>query len=142
LGALGPVDGAVVAAGTGVVTLASARSRVARVDGHGHLLGDAGSGFWLGRAELDAVLRAHDRRAAIATDAHHPATSLVAPAIGMFGPLDLLGPSLLRADNRVALIASFARTVLEAAAAGDATATAIVRGGAAELAWSVHAALQ
>ncbi|MCA1845918.1 MAG: hypothetical protein LC792_22560, partial [Actinobacteria bacterium] len=35
---------------------------VACVDGWGHLLGDAGSGFWVGRKGLDAALRAHDGR--------------------------------------------------------------------------------
>src|SRR5581483_2138299 len=37
-------------------------SAVACVDGWGHLLGDAGSGFWIGRRGLDAALRAHDGR--------------------------------------------------------------------------------
>ncbi len=62
LGALGDDRGAVVASGTGVVTLAVGRTEVARVDGWGYLIGDAGSGYWLGRAALDAVMRAHDGR--------------------------------------------------------------------------------
>jgi hypothetical protein len=60
LGALGDRRGAVVAAGTGVVTLAVGASAVARVDGWGNLIGDAGSGYWIGRAALDAVMRAHE----------------------------------------------------------------------------------
>ena len=62
LGALGDDRGVVVASGTGVVTLAVGRTEVARVDGWGYLIGDAGSGYWLGRAALDAVMRAHDGR--------------------------------------------------------------------------------
>lgn len=62
LGALGDGRGAVIASGTGVVTLAVGRTDVARVDGWGYLLGDAGSGYWIGRAALDAVLRANDGR--------------------------------------------------------------------------------
>ena len=66
--------GAVVASGTGVVTLAVGRTELARVDGWGYLLGDAGSGYWLGRAALDAVMRAHDGRG--------DATALSAIALG------------------------------------------------------------
>ena len=50
LGALGERDGAVVAAGTGtVVRGAGAASAWSKVDGWGSLLGDAGSGFAIGR---------------------------------------------------------------------------------------------
>ena len=35
---------------------------LARVDGWGYLLGDAGSGYWIGREALDAVMRAYDGR--------------------------------------------------------------------------------
>ncbi|MGO7983376.1 BadF/BadG/BcrA/BcrD ATPase family protein, partial [Rhizobium johnstonii] len=44
LGALGNANGVVVAAGTGVVTFAVGDRSVARVDGWGYLIGDAGSG--------------------------------------------------------------------------------------------------
>ncbi|PIE99653.1 MAG: hypothetical protein CR979_02640, partial [Propionibacterium sp.] len=57
LGALGDEPGAVVASGTGVVTLALGEKSMTRVDGWGYILGDAGSGFWIGRAGFDAVLR-------------------------------------------------------------------------------------
>ena len=50
LGALGERDGAVVAAGTGTVCVARRGERLAKVDGWGSLLGDAGSGFAIGRA--------------------------------------------------------------------------------------------
>ncbi len=41
---------------------ASAATRVARVDGWGNIMGDAGSGYWIGREALDAVMRAYDGR--------------------------------------------------------------------------------
>ncbi|WBU39408.1 N-acetylglucosamine kinase [Homoserinibacter sp. YIM 151385] len=63
LGALGDRVGVVVAAGTGAVTLGVGRTRSVRVDGWGHLIGDAGSGYWIGRRALDAAMRAHDGRA-------------------------------------------------------------------------------
>ena len=58
LAANGTEAGVVLAIGTGSVTLAASDTRTAKVDGWGYLLGDAGSGFWLGRAGLDAVMRA------------------------------------------------------------------------------------
>ena len=48
-GALGARDGAVAAAGTGTVVLARRGDAYAKVDGWGSLLGDAGSGFAIGR---------------------------------------------------------------------------------------------
>ncbi|MER7072065.1 BadF/BadG/BcrA/BcrD ATPase family protein [Terrabacter sp. NPDC000476] len=58
-GRVGP--GAVVAAGTGAVAFGTDFDRRwRRVDGWGHVLGDAGSAATLGMAGLRAALRAHD----------------------------------------------------------------------------------
>ncbi|CAN7227120.1 hypothetical protein LJR027_000723 [Terrabacter sp. LjRoot27] len=58
-GRIGP--GAVVAAGTGAVAFGTDFDRQwRRVDGWGHVLGDAGSAATLGMAGLRAALRAHD----------------------------------------------------------------------------------
>lgn len=63
VGALGGVAGTVVAAGTGVVTLGTDFDQNwHRVDGWGYLLGDDGSGAWIGRHGLSAALRAYDGR--------------------------------------------------------------------------------
>lgn len=62
LGCLGELRGSAIAAGTGVVTLATGADSYARVDGWGNIMGDAGSGYWIGRAGLDAAMRAHDGR--------------------------------------------------------------------------------
>ena len=54
-------DGTVLIAGTGAVAGALENRRLVRtVDGHGWLLGDDGSGFWLGREAARATLRALD----------------------------------------------------------------------------------
>ncbi|MEK7476987.1 MAG: N-acetylmuramic acid 6-phosphate etherase [Candidatus Coatesbacteria bacterium] len=65
LEALAPREPAVlVAAGTGTVTIGRAASgRVVRVDGWGPVLGDEGSGLWIGRRAVEHALRAHDGRA-------------------------------------------------------------------------------
>ena len=54
-------DGAVLVAGTGATAGAVSGRRLARTaDGHGWLLGDDGSGFWLGREAVRAALRTLD----------------------------------------------------------------------------------
>jgi len=54
-------DGTVLIAGTGATAGAVTDHRVTRTaDGHGWLLGDDGSGFWLGREAVRAALRTLD----------------------------------------------------------------------------------
>jgi N-acetylglucosamine kinase-like BadF-type ATPase len=56
--------GAIVAAGTGAIALAKDREgNLHRADGWGHLLGDEGSGYWIGREALRWVCRIADGRA-------------------------------------------------------------------------------
>ncbi|MFF7314514.1 BadF/BadG/BcrA/BcrD ATPase family protein [Streptomyces sp. NPDC008137] len=60
-----PADGLALVAGTGAVALrVTGRRAVATVDGDGWLLGDDGSGFWIGRAAVRAALRMADGRGA------------------------------------------------------------------------------
>jgi len=134
LGALGDDRGAVVASGTGVVTLAVGRTELARVDGWGYLLGDAGSGYWLGRAALDAVMRAYDGRG--------DATALSAIALAEFPDLEHAYIELQADPGRVGRIAAYARHVADSAAADDAVALAIVSEAGRELAASVIAGLR
>lgn len=61
-GAVGQLPGAVVAGGTGMIALGTDLTSWRRADGWGHLLGDSGGGAWIGRAGLDAAMRAHDGR--------------------------------------------------------------------------------
>src|SRR5207302_1139349 len=85
-------------------------SAVACVDGWGHLLGDAGSGFWVGRRGLDAALRAHDGRSG--------GSPLLARLVERdVGPLDRLPEIAARARaGPVAAIASFPGPGAQAAA--------------------------
>lgn len=103
LGALGERTGAVVAAGTGSVTLAVGPSRVSRVDGWGHLLGDEGSGFWIGRQALTAAMWAHDGRG--------PATLLLEELEATFEDVTRAYLELQADPDRVARIAAWAKTV-------------------------------
>jgi N-acetylglucosamine kinase-like BadF-type ATPase len=116
--------------GGGVWTFDNA---VACVDGWGHLLGDAGSGFWIGRRGLDAALRAHDGRG----DGSPLLARLVERDVG---PLDRLPELAARAGaGPVAAVASFSVQVAEAATAGDDVARHIWREAATHLADSAVA---
>jgi N-acetylglucosamine kinase-like BadF-type ATPase len=133
LGALGDRRGAVVAAGTGVVTLAVGATAVARVDGWGNLIGDAGSGYWIGRAALDAVMRAHDGRGA--------ATAITERVRADFPDLEQAYIGLQGDPGRVRRIASYARAVAELAGT-DEVARGICTAAAQELAHSVITGLE
>jgi N-acetylglucosamine kinase-like BadF-type ATPase len=122
----------VVAAGTGVVTFGVGRDRVARVDGWGNLIGDAGSGYSIGRAALDAVMRAYDGRGA--------ETALTAVAVKHWPDLSQAYIELQTNPGYVGLIASFTRDVARLAAE-DTVARDICEWAGRELALSATTAV-
>lgn len=134
LGALGDQPGAVVANGTGSVTLAVGPQGITRVDGWGHLLGDDGSGFWIGRQGLALVMRAFDGRS--------PQTSLTNVVKTQFPDLAEMYLQIQQDPNRVARIASYARLVSEHAAQGDPGCQAILDDAGMQLAASANAGLR
>lgn len=133
LAANGDAHGVVTAVGTGVVTLGVGGAGVCRVDGWGYLFGDAGSAYWMGRAGIDAALRAFDGRG--------EETVLQDLAAEVFGPLPELYMVVQGDPARVSMVAGFARKVDEAARSGDAVAQRIVDEAAGELAHSAVTAL-
>jgi N-acetylglucosamine kinase-like BadF-type ATPase len=60
LGAFGTAPGIAVFAGTGSGAMGFDGQRWARAGGHGFLLGDEGSAYWIGRAAANAALRFED----------------------------------------------------------------------------------
>lgn len=133
LGAMGRDEGVVVAAGTGVVTLGVGARTVARVDGWGNIMGDAGSGYWLGRGALDAVMRAYDGRG--------PATDLTAAVLPRYPNLETAYIELQGDPDRIAVTASFAKAASELADT-DAVAAELCRTAGQELALSAATAAQ
>ena len=126
-GALGGRPGVVVVAGTGVVALGATPGGTARTDGWGHMLGDAGSGYWIGRRGLEAALRTIDGRGG--------STLLARLAEAHLGPLDMLATRLAGSADAVATVASFADQVGVAAyTGGDPVARQIWSEAAGELA--------
>ncbi|MEU9118865.1 BadF/BadG/BcrA/BcrD ATPase family protein [Streptomyces sp. NPDC048506] len=129
-GALGQRPGAVVAAGTGMIALGtdlSASGGWRRADGWGHLLGDCGGGAWIGRAGLEAALRAHDGR-------RGGSAALLARAEAVFGPVAGLPGALYPRADRPAVLASFAPEVARCAAEDDAVARDVLRAAAGHIA--------
>ena len=103
------------------------------MDGWGYLVGDAGSGFWIGRAGMDAALRAFDGRG--------EPTALLESFTELFPDPAAAYVQLQVDERRVSRIASFSRVVDEVAAAGDTVALRIVAAAGQEHAASVLAGL-
>lgn len=131
-GALQGGPGIVLTLGTGAVTLGvSATGELVRADGWGPWLGDVGSGQWIGRQALSAVLASHDGRG--------PATELTALVTDRFGGLETLPLALEREGQPARVAASVAPSVAAAAVHGDAVAMSILRSAADALAVAVAA---
>lgn len=133
LGALGDQTGAVVAAGTGVVTLAVGARSTARVDGWGNIMGDAGSAYWMGQQALSAVMRAHDGRG--------PQTALSGAVTKRWPDLEEAYIQLQADPERIAVVASFGKEVSRHAV-DDPVAARICELAGRELAHSVATALR
>src|SRR5881275_1250662 len=78
----GDAPGIVVIAGTGSIVYGrNARDEAARAGGWGHIIGDEGSGYWIVREALAAVMRAVDGRG--------PATRLTDDVLAHFSIEDV-----------------------------------------------------
>lgn len=129
--ALTALDGAVgvaVIAGTGSIAVGrDARGTMARSGGWGHIIGDEGSGYELGRLALKAAARASDGRG--------PRTALLSAIMAEWqlprpnAMIDRVYP-----EGDKGLIARLSALVFAAAREGDGVARAIVREAATELA--------
>ncbi|MEV0647034.1 BadF/BadG/BcrA/BcrD ATPase family protein [Phytomonospora sp. NPDC050363] len=116
-------DGTVAIGGTGAIAAAVEQRRLTRrADGYGWLLGDEGSGFWLGRQAARTALKAVDgflptgplAEAVIAEAWPHPRRPAIRELVDVLArrpPLEL---------------AAYAPLVTAAAGAGDPQATAIL----------------
>lgn len=119
-GALGGRAGVVVAAGTGAVALGTdLRETWRRADGWGYLLGDRGSGAWVGQQGLRHALRALDGLSGGSAE-------LLARSREHFGGVSELETQVYRGQVATSsLLAGFAPRVAEAAREGDPMARRI-----------------
>jgi N-acetylmuramic acid 6-phosphate etherase len=119
--------------GTGAICFGrDPEGRKARSDGWGHLLGDDGSGYYLGRAALRAVMRAYDKRGpdTVLTDAVLAHWTLSEPERLLY--------RVYHEGVTPTEVAALSRLVSSAAEADDAVALKIVREAGYELANTVR----
>jgi N-acetylglucosamine kinase-like BadF-type ATPase len=144
-----PADGLALVAGTGAVAARiTARGCAATADGNGWLLGDDGSGFWIGRSAVLAALRMADGRGGPTMLVDSVARALLAPdSVPSTQPDSWsekareayrmwLVPAVM-AEPPIRL-ARLAPLVADAAARGDAVAGAILE----EAAWLLTATVR
>ncbi len=127
-------DGTLLLSGTGAIAarVAGHHHRAAVADGLGWLLGDAGSGFWIGRAAAKAAVAALDR--------DEPPSLLTELVLGHFLGAERGATARESADRLVRIaqaahmrLAELAAPVSRAAAEGDPVALGIARQAAAHL---------
>ena len=120
--------GIAINAGTGSIVYGrNAAFEAARAGGWGHMIGDEGSGYWIGRESLAAVMRAFDGRG--------PATRLTAEILAHFNVDDesrLPGIVYDREQPRVS-VAALGPIIQRVADQGDAVAGRILEHAAEEL---------
>ena len=99
----------------------------ARSGGWGYVLGDEGSGYWIGRSALRAVLREADKRG--------PKTMLTQMLLEHFGVGQAQGliHEVYHTNLKPAAIGALARSVQKAFLEGDQAAIGILRAAANEL---------
>src|SRR5581483_2400367 len=120
--------GIVIIAGTGSIVYGrNAAGEAARAGGWGHMIGDEGSGYWIGREALASVMRAADGRG--------PATELSGEILSHFGVDDVSRLPRIVYDREAprAAVAELGPLVQRIADAGDAVATRILERAADEL---------
>lgn len=108
-----------IAIGTGITAYVKTSKASFELTGHGYLIGDEASGFWIGRNGVNAALRAAEGRGT--------ETTLLKSAVDFFKcPAPSLADHLHQLEGPVAQIASFAPVVISAAQSGDTQAQSIV----------------
>ena len=124
-----------IAVGTGITALVNMPDHNFELTGHGYLIGDEASGFWIGRSGLNAALRADEGRG--------PDTSLLKAAINFYQvPAKELADHIHQLSTPVAQVAAFAPSVVKAAQAGDAEALFIVSQAANEIVVLIEVAIE
>ena len=133
-GAVGFGAGIVIIAGTGSVAFGrNAAGEESRAGGWGPTLGDEGSGFWIAREGLSAIVRAHDGRGYATA-----MTELLCNEYDMCSP-DELPRFVYATTTHVDDIARYGKLVIEAAQTGDSVAADILSRAGSELAHCVLA---
>jgi N-acetylglucosamine kinase-like BadF-type ATPase len=130
IGALRTVNGVTLSVGSGVVAVAGRNETFSHADGLGHIFGDIGGGYWLGRQSLERALATRQGR--------EEDTELLAFLSDEINAVDQLRSNV--GEEAHALCISTARKVLEGAELNIVGALTIRNYGARQLANTVKAA--
>jgi N-acetylglucosamine kinase len=137
VGGIGRALGVVIIAGTDSIAYGiNARGTRRRAGGWGHVFGDEGSAYLIGREAVQAVLRAHDGRGE---------ATLLADALCAHlnvAQMDELLTALFSHEWSVTEIAALAPVVVGAARQGDAIACQILTRAAEDLGWTAAAVIR
>jgi uncharacterized phosphosugar-binding protein/N-acetylglucosamine kinase-like BadF-type ATPase len=115
-----------IAVGTGITAFVQTSAERFELTGHGYLIGDEASGFWIGRSGLNAALRT--------AEGLGPETALLQAATDYYKcAAESLADYLHQLDAPVTQIASFAPIVASAAHNGDQQALLIIEQAAEEI---------
>src|SRR5438034_507479 len=120
--------GILINAGTGSIVYGrNGAGEAARAGGWGHMIGDEGSGYWIGREALAAVMRGADGRG--------PETALAAEILGHFGVADVSRLPRIVYDREMPRmsVAALGPIVQAVASNGDAVAMRLLERAAEEL---------
>lgn len=123
--ALGRGDGIVVNAGTGAAVTGRRGERIEKAGGWGHILGDAGGGYFLSLQALRLILREYDLHRAAAQF-----TADILAALALNSRDELVRWAQTADKTQIAMLAPI---VLRAAVNGEANAVKIVEESAAAL---------
>lgn len=133
-GAFNGGTGIILIAGTGSIAFGKdGRGSVHRVGGWGRVLGDEGSGFFLGRLGLTSITRQMDGRG-LTTQL----TKMVAKKFGLSDQTEIINAVYKNNFD----IASIAPLVIKAAKQKDEVCRAIIENAVIELAWHIQVAAE
>lgn len=125
----------VIAVGTGITASVNAGDKHFELSGLGYLIGDEGSGYWIGRTGLNAALKAVEGRGV--------KTKLTESALNLFKvDHQNLADHIHQLPSPVTQIAAFTTFVVAAAESGDAQALSIIETAASEIVNLVKVAIE
>ena len=119
-------DGILTIAGTGSVCYGQYEGTTGRTGGWGHVLGDEGSGYWIGLQGLKQIAREADEG--------RPSSELSRSLMNRIGVPDAAGVETFSYGAGKLEIAALATVVAESAQRGDESAIGILRAAGRELA--------
>jgi len=137
LGATGGKPGVLVIAGTGSIAYGvNEAQESARAGGWGHRVGDEGSGYWIGKQAITAVLKAADGRGEQTV-----LTDMLLPHVGL-RQVDELFNWTYGPHYSIEKVGELSPLVSQAAESGDEVATAILQRAAEELYLAARAVIE